>query len=290
MRIFVSNGTIRPLWRVVVFIAIGYVIQFAVTPLFGYLGNRYPSLNALSPQAVILGEAFILIAALIGTAIWATYEHRRIDNYGLPLDQALSRPFWDGVLVGLAGPGLVGLGMLALHGWVIHGVNLQGSEWLVFPFVWLIANVVVGLSEEAWYRAYALQTLTKSLGFWPAAIVLSLMFTADHYFFKPGENIWDVISLFALGFFICLSVRRTGALWFGVGFHIAFDFVQLFVIGTPNGGQLPVGRLFVSSFPGPAWVNGGALGTEASALMYPVIAAMYVYLLVRYPKDQALTS
>jgi membrane protease YdiL (CAAX protease family) len=290
MRIFVSNGKIRPLWRVVVFISIGYCIQFAVTPLFGYLGTRYPSLNALGPQAVILGEAFILIAALIGTVMWARYERRRVDSYGLPLDKALSRPFWDGVLVGLAGPALVGLGMLALHGWVIQGFNLQGTEWLAFPFAWLIANVVVGLSEEAWYRAYALQTLTKSLGFWPAAIVLSLMFTADHYFFKPGENIWDVISLFSLGLFICLSVRRTGALWFGVGFHIAFDFVQLFVIGTPNGGQLPVGRLFVSSFPGPAWVNGGALGTEASALMYPVIAAMYAYLLVRYPKDQALTS
>lgn len=290
MGIFVSNGKIRPLWRVVIFIAIGYILQFAITPLFGYLGSRFPSLNALSPQAVIFGEAFIFIAALIGTAIWARYERTRIDSYGLPIDKALSRPFWDGLLVGFAGPGLVGIGMLALHGWVVQGFNLHGSEWLIFPLGWLIANIVIGISEEAWYRAYALQTLTKSLGFWPAAVLLSLMFTADHYFFKPGENIWDVISLFSLGLFICMSVQRTGALWFGVGFHIAFDFVQLFVIGTPNGGQVPVGRLFVSAFPGPAWVNGGSLGTEASALMYPVIAAMYMYLLVRYPKAQAFTS
>lgn len=290
MQVFVSNGKIRPLWRVVIFIAIGYCVQFAVAPLFTYLGNHFPSLNELNPQAVVIGEAFILLAALIGTALWARYEHRRIDSYGLPVDKAFSRPFWDGLLVGFVGPGLVGLSMLALHGWAIQGFNLHGAEWLVFPFAWLIANIVIGVSEEVWYRAYALQTLTRSLGFWPAAILLSLMFTADHYFFKPGENIWDVLSLLSLGLFICLSVRRTGTLWFGVGFHVAFDFVQLFVIGTPNGGQVPIGRLFASSFPGPAWVNGGALGTEASVLIYPVIVAMYVYLLVRYPKNQALTS
>jgi hypothetical protein len=49
-----------------------------------------------------------------------------------------------------------------------------------------------------------------------------------------------------------------------VGWHAGFDFGQLFLIGTRNGGQTPVGRLFNVTFPGPAWLNGGELGTEAS--------------------------
>jgi hypothetical protein len=85
-----------------------------------------------------------------------------------------------------------------------------------------------------------------------------------------------------------LSVRRTGTLWFAIGFHVAFDFMQLFVIGTRNGSLTPVGSLFVSHFPGPSWINGGALGTEASALVYPVTLLMYAYLMWRYPRDQAL--
>jgi membrane protease YdiL (CAAX protease family) len=242
----------------------------------------------LTIQTIVFYEGLLLLSALIATAVLARYEKRRIDSYGLPMDQALSRPFWDGVFVGFTGPALVGIGMLALHGWVIKGFNLHGAGWLIFPLGWLIANIVVGVAEEAWYRGYMLQTLVRSLGFWPAAVVLSLLFTADHYFFKTGENVWDAISLFALGIFICLTVRRTGSLWFAVGFHIAFDYVQLFIIGTRNGAQTPVGRLFDSTFPGPPWVNGGVLGTEASALMYPAIALMYVYLLLRYPKNVAL--
>jgi hypothetical protein len=129
-----------------------------------------------------------------------------------------------------------------------------------------------------------LQTLRNGIGFWAAAIVLSLWFTGEHYFFKQGENVWDCITLFAFGMLICFSVLRTGNLWFGVGLHTAFDYMQIFVIGTSNGGRVPVDRLLDVSFPGPAWINGGSLGTEASVLMYPLFVAVFVYVALRFPK------
>jgi membrane protein implicated in regulation of membrane protease activity len=58
--------------------------------------------------------------------------------------------------------------------------------------------------------------------------------------------------------------------------------MQLFVIGTQNGSVEPEGHLLRASFQGPAWVTGGALGTEASFLMYPVIALMFVYVWWRF--------
>ena len=36
--------------------------------------------------------------------------------------------------------------MLALHGWVIDGVNLHGSEWFVFPLGWLVAEGALRLA------------------------------------------------------------------------------------------------------------------------------------------------
>jgi uncharacterized protein len=101
-------------------------------------------------------------------------------------------------------------------------------------------------------------------------------------FFKTGENIWDVITLVSLSLIMCYSVLRTGTLWFAVGFHIAFDYMQLFVIGTPNGARVPQGRLLDTSFDGPAWLTGGVLGTEASFLMYPVIALLWLYVWWRF--------
>jgi uncharacterized protein len=159
----------------------------------------------------------------------------------------------------------------------IHGLATTGVPLLLSALACLATNIGIGLAEEFFYRAYFLQTLWKSLGFWPAAAIISLIFTADHYFYKPGENIWDVITLMSLSLLLCYSVLRTGTLWFAVGFHAAFDYMQLFVIGTSNGSRIPVGRLLDVTFEGRAWLTGGVLGTEASFLMYPAIALLWLY-------------
>lgn len=83
---------------------------------------------------------------------------------------------------------------------------------------------------------------------------------------------------------VCFTVLRTGALWFGVGLHTAFDFMQFFIIGTGNGGRLPIDHLLKDSFPGPAWVNGGSLGTEASCMMYPLFVVMFLSTALRFPR------
>jgi len=208
--------------------------------------------------------------------------------YGLPARGAFGKLFGQGCLFGFCEISvLIGL-IAAFGGYSFGSLAEHGATIGKWALYWGSFFVVVGLFEEFLFRGYTLHTLAEGLGFWPAAVILSLLFVSDHYFFKTGENLYDVVTLFTFGMFICLSVRRTGTLWFGVGFHIAFDFMQLFVIGTRNGALTPVGSLFVSQFPGPAWVNGGVLGTEASVLVYPLMILMYVYLLRRYPRDQAL--
>ena len=86
----------------------------------------------------------------------------------------------------------------------------------------------------------------------------------------------------SISLLLCYTVLRTGTLWFAVRFHVAFDYMQLFVVGTPNGGARPVGHLLDASFDGPAWLTGGTLGTEASWPMYPAIALLWLYVWWRY--------
>ena len=61
--------------------------------------------------------------------------------------------------------------------------------------------------------------------------------------------------------------------------------MQLFVIGTPNGGHFPDGRLRDASFNGPAWLTGDPLGTEASWLAYPMDALGFAYVWRRFAKN-----
>ncbi len=274
---------IRLFWRAMIFFALAdQVAPLAFDPAFGFLASRLHLGDGFSAANVAMQELENFLIALICTAIFSLYERRRVDSYGLPLSEALGARTAEGALAGIVMAGAVAAGMYLLGGMQLHALATTGSALALAALAWLGANIVVGVAEELLFRSYLLQTLWKSIGFWPASIVIALIFTAEHYFFKTGENIWDVITLMSLSLMLCYAVLRTGTLWFAVGFHISFDYMQLFVIGTPNGARLPEGRLLEASFHGPAWLTGGVLGTEASFLMYPMIALLWLYIWRRF--------
>ena len=286
-----STGKLRYIWRAFTFFALGTWLLFPlIEHLVVLVAKPLHVRPGLSPDFIALNDSADLVVAFVCTGIFALYEHRRMDSYGLLLHQAFGRRTFEGAISGIVATAAVAVGMIVLGGMHINGFSATGGSVAVWAFAWLGANILIGLSEELWWRSYLQQTLWKSIGFWPASIVIATLFTADHYFFKTGENIWDVIALMSLSLLLSYSVLKTGTLWFAVGFHAAFDYMQLFVIGTPNGFRLPVGRLLDVRFDGPTWLTGGALGTEASFLMYPVIAALCLYVRWRYRASTPLLA
>jgi membrane protease YdiL (CAAX protease family) len=283
------DGKLRAIWRAAIYYAAG---TFLVFPLLGWPAAAIAKSLHLSPGLtagnITLAELRNLTVALICTGAFAVYERRRIDSYGLPANRAFGWQTFEGAAAGVIMAGGVALGMITLGGMQIKGLAGSRSALMISALAWLGANACVAIAEEMWFRSYLQQTLWKSIGFWPAAIVIALIFAAEHYFFKEGENFWDVITLVSLSLLLSYTMLRTGTLWFAVGFHFAFDYMQLFVIGTPNGAQFPTGRLLDVHFNGPAWLTGGVLGTEASFLMYPAIALLWLYVWWRYRANPPL--
>ncbi|MFL6689256.1 MAG: CPBP family intramembrane glutamic endopeptidase [Alphaproteobacteria bacterium] len=269
---------LRPPWRALLYFVLTFIaLPFLLDPSAQVVASRLHLAPALTPASIAFGEGEFLLIALIATGLFAWYEARRIDSYFMPIGQALSARTFEGLLAGIVIAGGVAIGMIALGGMQIHGLALSGAALAASALAWLLTMIVVGVTEEFWFRAYFLETLWKAVGFWPASIVIALVFAGIHYFFKQGENLWDVITLVWFSVLICFSVLKTGNLWFAVGLHIAFDFMQFFVIGTPNGNLIPQGRMLDATFHGPAWLTGGVLGTEASFLMYPMLALVTLY-------------
>ena len=289
-QIFIAtDGKLRAIWRAAIFYAAGTSLVFPLVDWALALLSKSAHLSpGLTAGNIALSEFANFLTALICTGAFALYERRRVDSYGLPIRRAVSWQTFEGAAVGVIMAGAVAVGMIALGGMQIEGLASSGSALAFFALAWLGANICVGIAEEFWFRSYFQQTLWKSIGFWPATTVIALIFAAEHYFFKQGENIWDVITLVSLSMLLSYTMLRTGTLWFAVGFHIAFDYMQLFVIGTPNGSQFPVGRLLDVRFNGPAWLTGGVLGTEASFLMYPAIALLWLYVCWRYRANPPL--
>jgi membrane protease YdiL (CAAX protease family) len=278
--IFVGSNGLRAGWRFLLFVlGIALAEMFVREPLTEFLARRIGvNLNGLSAPNLFIEETVGLLIVLLVTGIAAFFERRRVDDYGLPVSEAFGRLFWKGMLAGLLVVVLVAGGMVATNSMQVHGVALTGTALPGFALLWLGANLLVGLNEEYLFRGYALRVLWRGAGFWPAALITTAIFAGLHMT-KPHENAMDIGMIFILGLAICLSVRRTGTLWWAAGWHAAFDFGQFFLIGTHNGGQAPAGHLLDVTFNGPALLNGGELGTEASVFMVPAALATFVYVI-----------
>ena len=278
--IFIGPDGLRAGWRFLLF-ALGIELGALVVeePLAQVLARYFAiNLRELSAPALLIREFVFCLSVFLVTGIAALAERRRIDSYGLPIKQAFGKFFWKGMLAGLLVVLFVAGAMILSGAMVLHGLALHGSDLAMLTFLWFVSNILIGLSEEYTFRGYGLQSLWRGAGFWPAALITTAIFAGDHLE-KPGENAMDIGMIFFLGLILCLSVRKTGSLWWAVGWHAGFDFGQLFLIGTRNGGQTPVGRLFNVTFPGPAWLNGGELGTEASVFMVPAAIATLIYVI-----------
>lgn len=274
--IFLNSRGLRAGWRLLIFVAIFAALSFAtdwvITKIF-HPGER----AFLDPVSFIEAEASSLVLVLIATGVMGRIERRRLQNYGIPaLRGAFGGGFWVGAAWGIGSTSLL-IGLIALFGgYHIVGLAIHGTELWYFTAIWLVASLLIGFAEELQFRAYLLATTADGIGFWAAAILLSAGFGALHYFLKPHERWEDFASTGLLGLFMCLTLRRTGSLAFAIGFHAAFDFANLFVWSGQNGGEYAVGHLLQTNWQGPQWVTGGLLGPEASRLVFPVIAIMFV--------------
>lgn len=277
---------LRPLWRAILFVVLTvFVVMPLLNKLLDLIIGPAPPGFAFTPSNLALAETFNFVCGLIVVGMFAWYEHRRIDSYGMPIARALGSPTWEGFAIGVIQPSIVAAAMLAYGAMQVRGLAQPVPASVMSALAWLGACLCIGIAEEFLFRGYLLQTLWKAIGFWPAAGAVTAIFAGAHYLVK-NENVWDLMALVSFSIVCCYSVLRTGNLWFAVGLHVAYDYMQLFVIGTPNGGQFPIGRLLDASFNGPAWLTGGPLGTEASWFAVPLDALALAYLWWRNRKKR----
>jgi membrane protease YdiL (CAAX protease family) len=268
--IFRGPNGIRAGWRVLIFLAIvaGLVaaVNLVVWTVMHFVLHRPLHLgtaSSLSPAAAVLSDGAILLFTGLAALIMSRIEHRKWGQYGLPLRLAFRQDFWIGTLAGFLAISTSLFAIFSFHGFHLAGMAIHGKTILTATAAWTAAFVIVGLGEEFAFRGYLQFTLTTGMGFWPSAIVLSLLFALAHAA-NPGETKFGLFSVVCFGMLFCLIVRRTGNLWWVVGFHAGWDWGQTFFYGVADSGLPAYQNLFNSSFSGPRWLTGGSVGPEAS--------------------------
>jgi hypothetical protein len=268
--LFLGPDGLRPGWGLA-FYVMGFLLlqQLAVDLAW------FHDFGASGLWSMLLEEFGNLVAAAIPALILSRVEPRNWGRYGLPGTQAFGRLFWMGASWGFAAISLLMLSLYALHDYAFGHIVLHGGRLARFAAFWAVMFLLVGLFEDFLLRGYSQFTLARGIGFWPAATVLSCAFGLIHL--RNGGEQWPgLLAAAAIGFFFCLTLRRTGNLWFAVGFHAAWDWGETFFYSVPDSGTVSPGHLFSSSLRGPPWISGGSVGPEGSVLCFVVIALVWV--------------
>ncbi len=287
--VFVGRLGIRAGWRWLIFIAILMVCAGVLGILSVAVGLLHlpsapkASTEEFTASSALVQEIIFVIAMTIAAFVMSRIEKRKLGRYGLPARLAFGRRFWEGAAWGFVAITATLLLIGALHGFSFGNLALSGRRLILYALVWGAAFLLTGFGEEFVFRGYSQFTLTTGMGFWPAAILLSIMFGALHLG-NVGEGWPGALSAGLIGFFFCFTLRRTGTIWFAVGLHAAWDYGETFVYGVPDSGLAAPGHLLNSSFHGPRWLTGGTIGPEASVACFVILALLFLVFHFCYPR------
>ncbi len=290
-KIFLNDKGVRGGWRLLIYAAFVAGLGFGG----GLVLRQFvrPSHGVFSPGYMFIQEAFSFSVIFAAAVIMAQIERQSVGVYGLPIRGAFGKLFWQGCLIGLVEiSALVGL-IAAFGGYSFGGLAIHGREVLRWGVLWAVFFVFVGLFEEFLFRGYTQYTLADSIGFWPAAIVLSCSFGAVHLG-NPGEGWVGAAGVVAIGLIFAFALRRTGNLWLCVGWHASFDFGETFLYSSfdfgetflysvPNSGLVFQGHLSNASLHGAKWLTGGTVGPEGSVFSFLTMGILAVAIHLLFP-------
>ena len=274
--------------------------------------SKPTQVHEMSAAATLIGEGVSLLIVVLATGAMAKIERRPFGAYGLGGTRQLINFFsglgWGILFLSLLVLALKTTGLLAFDARLLFGTSI-----LTHGAIWLAGFLLVALLEETLLRGYLQFTLarglgsilramkpsanvseSKAFGFWSAAFLLSLIFGLGHGS-NPGESPLGLLSAGTAGLVFCLSLWRTGSLWWAIGFHTTWDWAQSFLYGVADSGTLIQFHLFRAHPVGRPIMSGGATGPEGSIFILPVLALVALIILftlrrVHEPDAQPIRS
>lgn len=286
--IFIGPNGLRSGWRfllyLIMFGAVAFVLEFCIAHAIPPAMRKSKSV-----WLPMFGEAGVLIAAIIPALIMGRFEKRSPADYGLPKREAFGKMFWFGVVWGFVALSILLFAIRGVGDFTLGGLALHGPRLIKFAAFWGVFFLMVGFFEEILFRGYTLFTLTQGMGFWPAALLLSAIFGGVHLS-NAGEAWIGALAAGMIGLFFCLTIRRTGTLWFAIGMHASWDWAESYLYSVPDSGTLTPGHLLNSSFHGSRWITGGSVGPEGSVFVLVLIVVMWIiferlYPVAKYPAE-----
>ena len=123
--------------------------------------------------------------------------------------------------------------------------------------------VIAAFAEEALFRGYALQTLTRAKLAWLGVALTLALFGVAHLTNPNVVPGFTFINTSIAGLWFALAYLRTRSLWLPLGLHWSWNWALGWFFGLPVSGLTVVSHpLLKANDTGLLWLTGGSYGIE----------------------------
>jgi uncharacterized protein len=277
--VFMGDNGLRAGWGVLLFVVLYVAFLLVMGRVLRPFLRQARQLTVLPVRLALITEFAQFLPTILATAIMAFIERRAVLSYGYH-GTAKAVRFFSGLVWGFIALSVFVLTLWKAHLLAFDGELLHGGDILKYALGWGLLFLMVAFFEESTLRGYLQFTLTRGIGFWWGALLLSLLFGFSHGT-NPGETPVGLFSAAAVGLVFCLSLWYTGSLWWAVGFHASWDWAESYFYGTSDSGLVVRGHLLGEHPIGPRLWSGGTTGPEGSllalALLVVIAALMWLW-------------
>ena len=268
-----------PLLRMIYFVLM--LTLFTLMARWLAKAARIPANSLETMSANLVSTALIVLPFLLAYWLLVRFIERR-QLHELDLRQS-PQLLW-GLIAALLLFALVTAELWAAGAYSIIGYG-DAPLWTLF----LLTAVAPGITEEIISRGILFRLTEEGLGTWIALLVSALFFGFAHIS-NPGASAWSSVAIsIEAGVLFGLLYHVTRSLWWCIGLHAGWNFVQGAVFGIPVSG-IPVDGLLESRLQGPDWLDGGGFGAEASVLTVLTCGAISLYLLQRVLRTRSVVA
>lgn len=286
-QIFINPvGRLRSGWRVLIFVLLYILILFVLSTLarlaYAAVLNLMPGRAFGTYFENVIFRLILLVAALAAGFICTRWlEGLPWRALGLWPHPKWWRDFLIGSVIGVAslavaaGIATAGRGLsFTVSG---RAALVQVGQTLIFS---AILFVLAALAEEALFRGYPLQTMTRANLAWLAIFLTSVPFAAVHLRNPNVAAGFTFINTALAGVWLAVAYLRTRNLWFPLGIHWAWNWALGSLFGLPVSGitDLAPHPLLHGTDLGPAWLTGGSYGIEGGLACTITLVASTIFI------------
>ncbi len=300
-KIFINEfGRLRSGWRLLLFvfafIAASFLIATVLRLAYAVVAAAAPGLPRSNFVSDVIFRTGLLGAALVAGYLCAKlFEALPWRSLGLTLHQGWLRDLIIGSVVGFASMG-VAVAIASLGRGLSFSFSNAPAAIIRSMVGSAVLLVVAALAEEAMFRGYGLQTLTRAQLAWLGVFLTSVPFALVHLSnpnVVPGVTFANTALA---GIWLAVAYLRTRSLWLPLGVHWAWNWALGWFFGLPISGiKLVSNPLLSANDAGPIWLTGGSYGIEGGfactiALVLSTIFLWRTRWLSATPELKKLTS